>query len=332
MNRLAFLLPALPALLAVALVAAACGDDSSTDVGGPGDDGSAASTTSVATDAAPDPDTPEGALAAARRRWAENGLVSYRLATTEICFCPETAWVNTIVDGAVVSHEASGDASFFDPGPRSMETLFDEIAAAIAEGYETLDVEYHPETGAVVRYYVDVEALMADEEYGVEVTSLTPYDPDTDPDTDPEAPADEIEAAALVDDHGCGYGFAKGNEDQTLALIISSEGGFGTGGPDVSEPVELPSPDWSASIHTGVDLFANWCDDVIEPDEPTPITDETWTLVGGTLTVTSGTPADCDGEPVTATLTGAVAESPDGEQVNLDDIELANTGWGCFAG
>ena len=328
MNRLAFLLPA---ILAVALVSAACGDDSSTDVGGPGDDGST-TTTTVATNTTLDPDTPKGALAAARRRWAENGLTSYRLATAEICFCPETAWVNTIVDGVVVTHEASGDASFFDPGPRSMETLFDEIAAAIADGYETLDAEYHPETGAAISYYVDVEALMADEEYGVQVTSLTPHDLDTDPDTDPEAPADEIEAAALVDDYGCGYGFATGDAEQTLGLIIYSEGGFGSGGPDVSTPVEFPSADWSASITTGVDLFANWCDDVLEPDEPTPITDETWELVGGTLTVTSGTPADCAGETVTATLTGAVAESSTGEQITLDDIELTNTGWGCFAG
>ena len=77
---------------------------------------------------------------------------------------------------------------------------------------------------------------------------------------------------------------------------------------------------------------ARQCDDVIEVGEPTPVTNETWALVGGTLTVTSGTPADCAGAPVTATLARAVAESPDGEQLTLDDIELTNAGWGCFAG
>jgi hypothetical protein len=316
-------------VLAITLLAAACGDDSSsTDAGGPGEggsgDGGSTTTTTPATTTTLDPATPEGALAAARARWAENGLVSYRLVTTEICFCPETAWLNTIVDGNVVSHEPSGDESFFDPGPRSMETLFDEIATVIDTGYESLDVEYHPETGAVISYYVDVDAMMADEEHGVRVTSLTPYDP--------EAPAVTVEASALVDDYGCGYGFAKGNTDQTLGLIISFNGDYVPGGPDVSTPLELASDDWYAAIQTGTDLFANWCDDVIEVDEPTPIVDETWAVVAGTLAVTSGTPTDCGGGAVAATLTGAVAESADGEQVTLDDIELTNTGWGCFAG
>ncbi|MEZ5247333.1 MAG: DUF6174 domain-containing protein [Acidimicrobiales bacterium] len=314
----------IPLVLTIALVAAACGDDSSsTDAGGPGDGGSA-TTTTVATTTTLDPDTPAGALAAARERWAENGLASYRLATTEICFCPETGWVNTIVDGVVVTHEPADDESFFDPGPRSMETLFDEIAAVIDAGYETLDVEYHPETGAVISYYVDVDAMMADEEHGVRVTSLTPYDP--------EAPAVTVEAAALIDDYGCGYGFAKGNPEQTLGLIIYFEGEYVPGGPDVTTPIELPSDDWYAAVQTGSDLFANWCDDVIEIDEPTPIVDETWEVAGGTLTVTPPTPADCAGDVVTATLVGAVAESADGTQIPLDDIALTNTGWGCFAG
>ena len=310
-------------VLVIVVVAAACGDDtSSTDAGGPGDGSDA--TTTVAPPTTLDPDTPEGALAAARARWAENGLASYRLATTEICFCPETLWRNTVVDGEVVSHEPAGEQAFFDPGPRSMVTLYDEIAAAIDAGYETLDVEYHPETGAVISYYVDVDAMMADEEYGVRVTSLTPYDPD--------APPVIVEAAALVDDYGCGYGFAKGNPEQTLGRVIYFSGEYVAGGPDLSTPLELASDDWYAAVQVGSDLFANWCDDVIEIDEPTPIVDETWTVVDGTLTVTPPAPTDCGGDVVTATLAGAVVESTDGERIVLDDLTLTNNSWGCFAG
>jgi hypothetical protein len=317
MNRL------IPLLLTVALLATACGDDSSTDVGGPG--GEPATTTTTTPTSTLDVTTPEGALLAARQRWAANGPTSYRLTTQELCFCPETVWVNTVVDGEVIAHEPVGDEAFYDPGARTMEALFDEISDAITNGYETLEVDYHPETGAVARYWVDVEAMMADEEYGVQVTTLTPYDPD--------APDIEVDSRALVDDYGCGYGFAKGDAAQNLALVIHWNGGFDPEGPDMTAPVVLPAADWVATISTGVDLFANWCDDVIEPDEPTPITDEVWTLVAGTLTTTSEPGAgSCGGGEVTATLSDATAEAADGTRVDLDDVELRNSGWGCFAG
>ncbi|MEQ8839919.1 MAG: DUF6174 domain-containing protein [Acidimicrobiales bacterium] len=326
----------LPCLLSVMLLAAACGDDASpTEAGAPGD-GTTTTTTTTTTAAPVDLDTPEGSLAAARDRWAANGLTSYRLATSELCFCPETNWVNTVVDGDVVGHEPVGEESFYDPGPRSMETLFDEIDAAIADGYHTLDLDFDDETGAVVRYWVDVDEMIADEEHGVEVTSLTPYDPD--------ASAVVPTAAALVDDYGCGYLFAKGNADQSLALVISWTGSAADG-PDLSAPIDLAiTEDWSATITAGTDLFANWCDDVFEPDEPTPAVTDTWTIVDGTVTVDTDLAdvASCGGTEVTATLSGTIAKTTT-EGVNalddispadltLDDIALTNPAWGCFAG
>ena len=318
----------IPLILTVVLVAAACGDDSSsTDAGGPGNGEPTTTTTTGAppTTTTVDIETPEGALAAARQRWADNGLTSYRLTTSELCFCPETNWVNTVVDGEVTGHEPVGEGPFYDPGPRTMETLFDEIDAAIAEGYETLDVEYHPETGAVVRYWVDVAANIADEEHGVQVTSLTPYDPDAEP--------VDIDAAALVDDHGCGFGFAKSDATQTLALFIFWTGGYDPLGPDVSAPIVLPADDWDATMTTGTNLFADWCNDVIEVGAPVPAIDETLTLIAGTLTVTSDPTAPaCVGDEVTGVLSGAIAEYDDGTTVELDDVTLRNFGWGCFAG
>lgn len=321
MNRL------IPLVLAVALVAAACGDDSSsTETGGPGGDGPTTTTsTTVATTTTLDPATPEGELAAARQRWAESGLDSYRLETAEICFCPETRWTNTVVDGEVTDHAPLSDEAVFDPGPRTMETLFDSIARAIEEGYETLDAEYDAETGAVVSYYVDVEANMADEEYGVSVTSLTPYDPD--------APTVEIDAGSLVDDYGCGYGFEKGSADQTLRLSLEWVAGFDAEPIPIDGPVTLPAEGWNALLLTGADLYANWCDDVIEPDEPEPVIASRWTVVEGTVTITSPTPLTAEGRTdVTAVLEGGVVESGTGERVDLDDITLRNDCWGCFAG
>ena len=314
----------IPFLLSLVMLTAACGDDASpTEAGVPGE---GSTTTTTSTTAAPaDPDTPEWQLAAARARWAEHGLIYYQLTTAELCFCPQTQWMNTVVEGVVVDHQPTTDDAFFDPGARSMDTLFDEIEAAIAEGYETLEAEYDPETGAVIRYWVDVAANIADEEHGVEVIALTPFDVN-----EPEI---DVEAAALVDDYGCGFGFAKGNADQSLGLIIFSEAGYQEQGPDLSAPIVLPSPDWNATLQTGRDLFANWCDDVLEPDEPTPEVTATWTLVSGTITATTDTPeGGCAGADVAATLSGAVVESPEGQQIPLDDITLVNTAWGCFAG
>ena len=76
---------------ALALVGAACGDDTPTVVG---DDGSTTTTTPTTTTG--DPDSPSTRLAAARARWDEVGPADYRLTLTELCFCPETVWIETV--------------------------------------------------------------------------------------------------------------------------------------------------------------------------------------------------------------------------------------------
>jgi hypothetical protein len=86
-----------------------------------------------------------------------------------------------------------------------MDDLFDEVQAVIDTGYASLELEVDPETGALVRYWVDVDERMADEEHGVEVMSLT-FDEGV------EAPTAKIDSAALVEDHPCG--FATGEVDE----------------------------------------------------------------------------------------------------------------------
>lgn len=114
-------------------------------------------------------DEPQALLDDARSQWSEADLTSYRLTIRELCFCPETVWIDDVADGEIIGHEAGSDESLFDPGARTMDDLFDEVQAAIDGGFATLDLDFDPETGALRRYWVDVNVQMADEEHGVEV-------------------------------------------------------------------------------------------------------------------------------------------------------------------
>jgi hypothetical protein len=308
----------IPAAVLV-LLAAACGDDDTTvSVGGTGGD----TTTSTAPVGTATSGSPEERLKTARARWTENGLESYRLSTREVCFCPETIWVDVVVDGEVVSHNPAGDATVYDPGERTMESLFGVVEQAIEVGYAELNLELDPESGALISYWVDVDERSADEEHGVEVLSLEPYEEQS-----------EIDAQLLTDDYGCGYGFAAGNRDQTLALIINPHGGSGDGA-DVTSAVVFPADDWTAEIVVGTDLFSNWCDDLIEPGEPTTVIEQRWPLVEGSLVVDANASGPgCDGTVVNGLLREAVAESPSGERIDLpSELTLENTAWGCLAG
>ncbi len=142
----------------------------------------------------------------------------------------------------------------------------------------------------------------------------------------------------LVVDHGCGYGFATSTADQTAGLSLFWTNGFDAStlrpfGLDETGSVALPSVGWEGELWIGTDLFANWCDDVVEVDEPVPSIVERWTVVSGVLTFD-----EPDGlvefatAPVTATLSGVTIESAGGEQRELADINLTNPAWGFFAG
>jgi hypothetical protein len=113
-------------------------------------------------------------LHAARALWASQGPDSYTIITQSLCFCPQERWSDTVVDGVVTEHVALSDEVFFDPAARPMDVLFDEIQRVIDNGYTSLTVSYDPNTGALTQFFVDVDEMMADEEYGVEVISVEP--------------------------------------------------------------------------------------------------------------------------------------------------------------
>ena len=130
-------------------------------------------------------------LAVARAQWADSAPATYVLTLRELCFCPETVWTETIADGVVVSHEPS---TWVHPGPPPGGSL--RRRGRSTPGTRVIELEVDPETGVLVSYWVDVDEMTADEEYGVEVVSLTVGD-------EVVKPTVGIDAAVLVEDHPC---------------------------------------------------------------------------------------------------------------------------------
>ena len=146
------------------LVLAGCGDEEGPESTGSGGD----PITTVTSGSPADPE--QARLDDARRRWEAAGIDDYELAWTVRCFCPRTAFTDTIVDGEVVSHEQDPDSdALHDPGPKTVPLIFDEVQAAIDEEPATLEVTYDPETGAVTSWWADYRLDMADEEQGLDV-------------------------------------------------------------------------------------------------------------------------------------------------------------------
>lgn len=141
------------------------------------------------------------------------------------------------------------------------------------------------------------------------------------------AAEDLPDLATLTEEWGCGHGFRVSDPSQTVTVRLSYRG-EGPPPPQAS----LPHPDWEAALIEGTDLYANWCDDVIEPDEPTPV--EHWHLeiVGGRLEVVGEVPEDFTGGSLQLSATDLMVQLPDGEVVPLGSIDITNPMWGFFAG
>lgn len=167
------------------------------------------------------------------------------------------------------------------------------------------------------------------------IVEATPTVGVAEPTPEPPAPAEVVVgpglAEALTVDWGCGYGFWVSNEEQTVALLLQFEDFEAAASGNVPPVGNVPSIIWSGEVRVGADLMANWCDDVVEPDEPTPRVDATWTVVDGAIAVTGDIPVQSTG-PLTLELTDAVIESDSGEQVPLGPITVVNEVWGAFAG
>ena len=131
----------------------------------------------------------------------------------------------------------------------------------------------------------------------------------------------------LTETYGCGTGFWVGNPEQTTALRLGYQGE----GPPTAQ-VSLPDPSWRAELVDGRDLYANWCDDVIEPGEPEPRQVRVLPVVSGDLEIIGAPPQPFNGGPLSVRATDLVIDVGDGETHELGDIEIENPSWGFFAG
>ncbi len=248
-----------------------------------------------------DPVEARADLDAARERWRAAGWTAYRFTFTPSCYCPQDDVTVEVIDGRPVGAEAAGHA-------RSVEQWFDEIDASIGTAAD-VRVSYG-ETGAPSSLYIDVDEMMADEEFGFELVGL-------------EQVTDGL-AAFLDDEYGCGYGFALSDSDQTVSMVARFVDVDWETGP---EPGVHDLADLDGVVYFGADLMANWCDDVIEVGEPEPVVDDSWQIVGGSLTFTP-----TDNRLAVGVFTDVVAVDADGHEHHLGDVEVSNGMWGFFAG
>lgn len=137
-------------------------------------------------------------------------------------------------------------------------------------------------------------------------------------------------APELTETHHCGYGFYIGDVDQTWALKITYQDFEAAQAGEVPQESALSDETWSAELEAGQDLFANWCDDVLEPDEPTPEVREVWGVSGDIEVTGLPDPGVCG--PATANLTSLEASNDNGDVISLGDLDVGNEFWGCFAG
>jgi hypothetical protein len=136
---------------------------------------------------------------------------------------------------------------------------------------------------------------------------------------------------AKMDEYGCGFGFWLGDPDEEVAVRFAAADEIVVEG-YLPPETTLPDDAWDATLLIGEDLYANWCDDVLEPGEPEPSVAEEWPITAGTITLRGSVPADVCPHRARATVTGLEATRPDGTTVELGERELANDAWGCFAG
>jgi hypothetical protein len=59
-------------------------------------------------------------------------------------------------------------------GPSTVTEVFARIRRAIEDGSAEVRVTYDPVTGVPLEVWVDIERMMADEEWGVSITEFAP--------------------------------------------------------------------------------------------------------------------------------------------------------------
>lgn len=108
-------------------------------------------------------------LARGEALWDAAGPSSYDLLVEYHCYCPPTGVVRAEVrDGVLVATDPPGST------PPTVPELFDLIAEALRAQAAEVRVTYHATLGYPVQLWIDRSRLVADEEFGYEVTVVAP--------------------------------------------------------------------------------------------------------------------------------------------------------------
>ena len=106
----------------------------------------------------------------ARASWRAQGLRSYTFTVQKSCFCPEQYTrpvIITVRDGVAI------DAPEHLAAYSTVEKALDAVEAARRGNPDTLTVSFAPQ-GWPTSFYVDPSKTMADEEYRVLLSAVTP--------------------------------------------------------------------------------------------------------------------------------------------------------------
>lgn len=133
----------------------------------------------------------------------------------------------------------------------------------------------------------------------------------------------------MTETYDCGYGFYASNPEQTVGLFVELTDREAASISDIPGTSQLDDGTWYGRLVFGTDLFANWCDDVLEPDEPTPEVGETW-LLSGKIRIDELPPSGHG--MASATLSDLEAHGPNNELIVFDDFAVENQFWGTFPG
>ena len=112
-------------------------------------------------------------------RWERYGVANYVYTGAWSCFCPRDYTANaevTVRGGAVVSVASADPAVPNIPDPQRfvpIVALFDVLQSAIDEDAVRIDVTYNERFGYPEQFFVDYHEMMADEERGFVIRSLT---------------------------------------------------------------------------------------------------------------------------------------------------------------
>ncbi len=79
-----------------------------------------------------------------------------------------------VAGGEIVSSAVRSEIDDSGIDPWTVDDLFDEIESAIDDGAFSVAAQFDAETGHPTGYFIDVEEMMADEEFGIGNVTLVP--------------------------------------------------------------------------------------------------------------------------------------------------------------